>query len=574
MARPDPLHWIRRRRVAGLVSAAAESRLAVALRPLARRLTAWGLLSPVERFVLILGDEGASLIRLQGRRVVDALFVAADAEEGLETFRGDLLRSPRAPVSVAVDVLEQMYREEVLPRVGRFDRLTIIRRRLDVAFPRDRLKAALPLGRAKDEPEAVLFTALPMTETVGKWTAFLESLPNPVVGFCLLPLESDGVASRLTPAGEGDGRAVWQALVTQQATSGFRQIFSLDGHLMVTRLTPTPPGEFSADGAAMLIERELRSSISYIKRLGYSEADRLDLVVLARKDILDAVGRRELPVSRLIAMTPRQAGEKLGFGAVGPEDGTYADILHAQELAFKRRPRTVLPTEALKLRLVHDQLFKAGFVTAAALALLAVFYLGSTVFDAADALSTADTLEGTLRLEATGFSLLRQKTKGYEIPIEDLLKFVEAEDALRKAEVDPNDVLRRLAGLLDPATRVEKVVFSSPMPSFLPRPAGTPPSGAVIPRAAPARKDETAAYEIQLTVRIPADEALQPDQSARWVRGLKDRLAGGLPGFDVGLVPSPAATARAQVLEGTAGQGGVAKPAGPAFAAYVIRKRS
>ena len=91
-----------------------------------------------------------------------------------------------------------------------------------------------------------------------------------MIGFCLLPLESEGLAVRLSPPLIGEERRVWHALVSQQATSGFRQIFSSDGNLAVTRLTPQPPGDLTAEAGALLIERELRSSISYIKRLGFS----------------------------------------------------------------------------------------------------------------------------------------------------------------------------------------------------------------------------------------------------------------------------------------------------------------
>ncbi|WP_146002585.1 hypothetical protein [Telmatospirillum siberiense] len=543
-------------------------RVAAAVRPLGRLLRAWGLLSSAGRFVLIFGDGGGSLVRFQGRRVVDALFVAVDAEDGLETFRRYLGDDPTAPLMVSVDVLEQMYREEQLPRVGRFDRLTIVKRRLDVAFPHDTLKAAVSLNRAKDGQETVLFAALPVTGTIGKWIGFLESLSNPVTGFCLLPLESEAVAARLCPSSGDEGQTVWHALVTQQATSGFRQIFSSGANLVLTRLTASPPGDLSAEAAAMLIERELRSSISYIKRLGYAETDRLNLVVLANHDICAAVTRRDLPVSEVMALTPKQAGQRLGYGEVGPEDGPYADILHAQVLASKRRPRILLPTERLRERLVFEQLYKAGFATASLLALLSIFYVGSLAFDALDAMSTAEALQNSMALETQGLNQLRQRTRNYEVSIDDLQKVEQALTAFDKAQINPNEVLRSVALALDPATQVQKILFTAPDPPFLPRPAGAP-AGA----ARGAQKDAAVSYEIQLTIRLPAMEAGQTDQVTRWARDIKDRLTRSLPGHDVSLLKLPSATSRAQVLEGTAGASPVVKPTGPAVADYLIRKR-
>ena len=147
------------------ISALQHSRLARLLRPLVERSKKLGLLSSPNRFVLTFGDEGASLIRFQGRQVVDALFIAPDAEDWADTLRSYLADDPQAQILVSADVLEQMYREEQLPRVGRLDRLNIVKRRLDIAFPHDRLKAAVPLERAKSDAGTVLFTALPVTKT-------------------------------------------------------------------------------------------------------------------------------------------------------------------------------------------------------------------------------------------------------------------------------------------------------------------------------------------------------------------------------------------------------------------------
>jgi hypothetical protein len=523
------------------------------------------LLSTSSRFVLTFGDEGASLVRFQGRQVVDALFVASDAEDGLETLRPYCLEDPQAEILVSADVLEQMYREEQLPRVGRFDRLTIVKRRLDVAFPHDLLKAAVPLERGKGGSGTVLFTALPVTETIEKWIKFLESLPNPVTGFCLLPLESEGLAARLSPSAEGEERRVWHALVSQQATSGFRQIFSSDGNLVVTRLTQQPPGDLTAEAGAMLIERELRSSISYIKRLGYSDLDRLDLVVLANPEICAAVGGRALPVTSLTTLTPRRAGQALGFGAVGPEDGAYADILHAQALAMKRRPRTTLPTEKMRERLALDTVFKIGFTTAAFLTLMTVFYVSSLVFDGFDALTTSDVLQGAVATETQGLSMLRQRARSFEISIEDLVKVDQTEAAFSKVQVNPNEILRAIGMALDPATRVQKIVFSAPNPPFLDRPG--------VAGANSAKKEAEVSYEVHLTIRLPTTGIEQPDQMMHWAKDLKERLAKGLPGHEVSLVQLPNAASRSQVLEGTVGASPAAKSNGPSVADYLIRKR-
>src|ERR1700744_2286121 len=101
-------------------------------KPLTARFRRFGLLESVTRFVLTIGDEGATLVQFQGGEVVDAVFVGPESEDGLGTLPGYLAADPRARLIVNVDVLEQMYREEQMPKVGRFDRSNVIKRRLDV----------------------------------------------------------------------------------------------------------------------------------------------------------------------------------------------------------------------------------------------------------------------------------------------------------------------------------------------------------------------------------------------------------------------------------------------------------
>lgn len=533
------------------------------LTPLIDGLRRLGLVASTSRFVLSVGDEGATLVQFRGRHVVDALFVGPEAEDGPATLRGYIEADRQARVMVLVDVLEQMYREETLPKVSRLDRLTIVKRRLELAFPHDPLKAALPLERAaKSGGGTILCAALPITTGIEQWTAFLEGLPNPVIGYCLLPLESVGLAARLAPAAEGEGRRVWRALVSQQATSGFRQIFESDGHLVVTRLTQRPPGDLSPEAVALLIERELRSSISYIKRLGYTEFDRLDLVVLADPDACRAVEARDLPVSSLTALTPWQAAEALGFAPVGAEDGGFADILHAQVLASRRRPELSLPTPKLRERLKHDAAFKAGFVGAAALTLFTILYVGSLVFDYFDADSTAAILEQQLATQRSEVATAQRRLKSFPIPVDELALVDQTDTALAKEQVNPVGPLRAVAGALDPSARVQSVSFATPPPP------GKGPAGPQVP----ATKQAPALYEIHLSVRFVGAGDAQPDVVVPEAKALRQRLAAALPGHEVTIVQLPLSELRTQVLEGSVGAGHRGGAPGPATAEYLIRK--
>jgi hypothetical protein len=538
-----------------------QTRLGRRLAPLIDWLRRVGLIAAPNRFVLTIGDEGATLVQFRGRHAIDAVFVGPEAEDGLDTLRGYLAADKDASVLVSADVLEQMYREETLPKAGRFDRASMVRRRLDLAFPHDRLRAALPLSREKGAGETMLFTALPVSSALENWIAFLEGLANPVIGFSLLPLEAVGIASRLAPPEQGDGRRVWRALVSQQATSGFRQVFDSGNNLVVTRLTQRPPGDLTAEATALLIERELRSSISYIKRLGYTEFDCLDLVVLADSEVCGTVSERNLPVASVTALTPRQAAERLGFEPVGPEDSPYADVLHAQVLAARRKPRAFLPTEAMSQRLKNRAAFKVGFVAAAALTLAALLSIGAIAFDFFDVASSIELMRQQLATEQQSLDASRKRLQSFPIPIGDLLQVERTESALVKDEINPTSLLRSLAAVVDQTVTVQKVSFVTPAQPATAAP--TPPRGG-------ARPPPAALYEIHLTVRFYGDA--QPDAVVQQARDLKDRLVKLLPGHEVTVVRLPTSQWRSQVLEGSAGAAPAAAVAGPPSAEYLIRK--
>ncbi|HIJ63638.1 MAG TPA: hypothetical protein HPQ04_13165 [Rhodospirillaceae bacterium] len=529
-----------------------------------------GLLASKTSFVLTIGDEGATLVEFRGHEAVDAVFVGPDAEEGPETFRAMLEQDPQAKVLVSADSLEQMYREEQMPKVGRLDRRNVVKRRLDVAFPHDRLRAAVPLDRSQGGAGGtLLFTALPVTPQLEPWITFLESLPNPIHGFCLLPLESAELAAKLAPSSVGDERRVWHALVTQQATSGFRQIFESGGHLAVTRLTQRPPGEMTAAQTAMLIERELRSSISYVKRLGYTDFDRLDLVVLADPEVCEAVAGRELPVTSLTVHSPRTAGELLGFGTVGPEDSPYADALHACLLANKRRPTVILPTEKFSARLRTDELFRAGFVTAAALTFFTLLYIGSMVFDAFDTLTTAEVLEKQVANEQQSLNLSKKKVQGFAIPVDDLVMVIKTAQSLTRQQVNPTGVLRLLARALGPVIRVQSVSVTTPPPvAAQPSGAGRGGFGGL---GIGGREAETL-YELKVTARLTGDSS-QPEALVQQAKDLKDRISRLLPDHEISITQMPLSQIRTQILEGSAGTASAAIQSGPPTADYLIRKR-
>lgn len=531
------------------------------------------------RFILSIGDEGATLVQIRRGQVVDALFVAADAEDGPESLRDVIAGQESYPILLLADVVEQMFREDTMPKVGVLDRGKVVRRRLDLAYPNDLLKGAMALPRARGAPQSYMLTALPMSPNLERWVAFLEGLPNPVQGFYLLPLEVLDLAQKLGPSTAGEARATWRALITQQAASGYRQVFETGGKLMVTRLTQRQMQEMTPDAEAMLIERELRSSISYVKRLGFNEADRLDVILLADPAVCRAVDERDLPATSVTSLTPYQAGVLSGLGDVGPEDTPYSDVLLGLWVAAKRRRKIVLPTPVIRKRMLLGTLTRWGTVAAAAATLLAVYYTGSFLGDYFDASDQLSRLQEEEKRSQLSLSAEMAKVKNSPIPLEVLTEVAQAEDSLSQQQVDFVPLMRTIAGLLDDNTRLLGIWFGVPGEA----PQGDQPQiQQAQPQPQPPQRPGAKVvanlhpYELHLRVNMAAGEAVpSPDAALLEAKSLLAKLVAAFPGYRVEAVQLPATVRMNQLLEGSAATPGGAAPKVPEIVAeYLIRKET
>ncbi|HEY1720328.1 MAG TPA: hypothetical protein VGG27_03715 [Magnetospirillaceae bacterium] len=510
-------------------------------------MTVLGLQDRSNSFILNLGDEGATLVQIRAGQVVDAVFAEAAVEDGWDAIREMLQTDPTARVIVVADVLEQMFREDTVPKVGILDRGKIVKRRLDLTFPNDLLKAALPLPRTRGAAQSVLFTALPTSPHLERWIAFLNEFSNPLSGFYMLPLEVVGLADRLAPSAQGETRRVWRALISQEAASGFRQVFESGGRLVVTRLTQRPTQPLTPEAEAMLIERELRSSISYIKRLGFSDADRLDVVVLADPAVCRSVGERDLPATTITVNTPYQAGVLLDLGEVGRDDSPFADVLLGLWVARKRRPTMTLPTPRIAQQMRMTQVMRWSAIGAAALTLLAIFYVGSLISDYIDGGDTISSLEAQLKSAKTDLDTENARVKGYPIPLDELTQVATTEQALTKDELDMGATVRKIGAALANDGRVTRISYE-----MLAQPAagqrgkkpaidnGKIPSGVT--------------YEIHIVVKFDPPGVPTPDSDAATSRAkaILNRLVAAFADSQVQALHLPSDLQVNQIIEGNA----------------------
>jgi len=498
------------------------------------------------RFLLLIGDEGAIFGRLSGQSLAEAWFCPNDKiEDGRLLFAKLLSSRRRAPLLVLADVLEQMYREDQLPKVGPLDQAKLVRRRLDMAYPSDPLKGVLKLGTDAKGGLKILMAVLAESKALAGWSVFLESLDNPVTGYCLQPLEAVGLLDHLMPGSHQHGKERhWRALIGLQATGGLRQIFTVNGQMVITRLTQAPPESI---GLAQAIERELRSSISYLKRLGYSEAERLDLTVIGDEAFCAEIPNHDLGVSNLIALTPSEAASRVGLkGAAKVTDGT-TDLLLAEWAALRKVPVLELATEAIASRNRLRQMIRIGRVAALAATIAVGLFIGGLISASLQAETEVEELSAQLQPQAQTLA----GSESLPLPVADMRRAAALGEQWSKDRID-------LAGLLaalpaDAAQR--KVSFST-----------NPDAGKVAQSKLPQAHWELA-VSYDLGAKVPLEE-----QVSR-IRDLKAKVTAAFPNCRVMVSHLPLGLQASQVLEGSLGQTGT-PPDRDSLLTLLVRKEN
>ncbi|MEQ8968732.1 MAG: hypothetical protein RID91_23140 [Azospirillaceae bacterium] len=518
------------------------------------------------RFVLLIGDEGATLVHVVGRQVRRRLFVPVDDPEREARIAEVLAGERNTPVAPLLDLLEQQYREGETPRVGPFDRGKVLRRKLALTFPDAALTGALATG-GDERSRSFLFAALPRDDALAPWLAAARRAGNPILPLRLLPVETAGLHARLAeragpgeagPGEGGPGEGQWALLMTRQRTGGFRQVITKDGRLVFTRLTPDPGADASAAEVVEAIEREFASTVSYLRRLSYSDAERLALTVLATPEICAAIEPRRLRIRRVTALTPARAADALGLADVAePEEG-YADALYAAVHAQQPRPALAIDQPALAVSRWMNRLPRAA---TAATAVAAVALIGWSALAWQDlrrerrAVAGLETTVATLEVER---DRLAERVAALAEPPERVAATLAGRAALVDATPALAGAVRGVAAALAPplvVTGLEaRVVAEDPGaavidPSAIPADLGALAAGAGRPP-----DGVSPALELVVAVRMDASGRSRADSRAVF-DAFERRLSEALPGYRVVRTRSPFAGGGDG---GLTGQGGLA----------------
>ena len=291
------------------------------------KLAAFNTLTLNDRILLYLSAAGASCALYRHASLNEVSSLPSD-EEGWEAFNALLLKHPNKPVAIAVDTVDEIYRQDILPRAHGADRREMTDRRLRQLIHHSAYRAAL---RQKPVPgpgrqDRYLMMGLTNTEIVRPWLDILHVRGAHLAGIWLLPALAIPLAKKFQL---NENRLL---LVSEQ-TGGLRLTYLEDGELRFSRLAPVDSSQYDnpLESYAEEIERTRQSLVGQ-RLLARSEP--------LRTLLLDPLNT----LTQLHAFLPESAGFQC------------ESILRGELLETLKLPPTLLAesSDALYLKLLPD----------------------------------------------------------------------------------------------------------------------------------------------------------------------------------------------------------------------------
>jgi len=207
---------------------------------------------------------------------------------GYEKFRQYLESSAKTSTGLLLDIIEEDFRQDVIPHVMGKDRKAVIDRLIDRNYRSSRhytyyeIQGRQKSGRKDDE---VLLAAITNPELVRQWIRIIEECDVPLSGIWSLPLLSKTI---LPAIGAKKGPVL---LVTQQVNSNLRQTFFRDGKMVSSRQSVINQDAENISNIGRLALPEVERTLTFIRNQQQLEdADVINVHILGSDAQIDSLG--------------------------------------------------------------------------------------------------------------------------------------------------------------------------------------------------------------------------------------------------------------------------------------------
>lgn len=427
-------------------------------KPKGKQLTA----SKRKQFMLLAGDDGAILTLFEKGKLRNRLF--APSSDAASNFIELIRQHPKTPITLLVDTVEQTYVRHTLPPVTSLSLNKLVQRRIERDFKPEDYTGAIRLGRETSGRKdwQYLLLGVPAGTSADSWLTLLDAASNPFDGIVLLPVELAKPMQHLFRQCFADSASEWKLLVSHQKVGGFRQIITHKGKLVFTRMSQ-PLGDPQAGVISGQIEQEISSTIEYLRRLKFRDADGLDILIIAAQPVVDNLAETSIKADNVEAISPFNAAQRTAIVNAAIAEDHYGDVLLSGiisgiKLAYPLANNTI--DKITKLQLMRK--LARWLPIMIALGLLA--YAG---YFAAIAAMTYNDMQDKFTDETRAQNELNEvKSATENLPdnLEDIIDAVTFFETFPTDSVSPLPILQDLAPVIRPVATVKSMKWSYALP--------------------------------------------------------------------------------------------------------------
>lgn len=321
--------------------------------------------------------QGRLSVRGPNGLVNDESLTFADSDEGLSAFGKYLALSAAEPSIVLIDVIEEVFATDRIPKLAARDTSALLERRVKRKFPRTPYRLAVPgnlISPDKSE-RSIVFSSISNHELLDPWITVILRHQVPLIGIYSLPWMATKLISVL-------GRSEQPMLfLTQHQGNKLRQSFVQDGLVRSARLSQSP--DHTDEAYPQFVQTEIMRSRRYLERsrlLGAMEE--LDVCMIAAPEIANQVleAAAHDPSLKFHFIEPGVAKKRLHVADDVPDDRLECLFIAS---ALRRRPNRsyAVSGEARywQMSRMRRAIIATSIAVGAACASIAGIYLGDAL---------------------------------------------------------------------------------------------------------------------------------------------------------------------------------------------------
>ena len=403
--------------------------------------------SLTEKRSLLITAGKAVAYQCQNGRASSSYEFSAD-ESGRDQFTRYLTETNADPVYVLVDIVEEEYRQDVIPHLFGADRKSVLGRKFSRLFRGTSYCHALTQGREKEgrKDDKVLLTAITKPDVISPWIDLMLEQNIPNSGIFSLPILSERLLKIIGATGANI------LLLRVQNASGLRQTFFRDRHIKISRLAPMPRIGSVPYGSYLMGELEkLRRYLNSLALISFDGP--LKVYILSHGEWLNELEHhcRDTEEEKYFLLDVADVAANLGLGK--KLTTAYSDAVFNQLLLDEAPKNHYASVQETKYFTTHRM--RNGLLAASVLLLLgSMGWSGLNFLDGVSLKREALDAQQKADFYHDRYSMARRDLPPTPIEPRDIKTAVDIVQTLRHYKSGPSPMLEVISGALETAPKI------------------------------------------------------------------------------------------------------------------------